>query len=96
MTNKTYSCTLTQWHKVTGRLTKEFSALTKAAKAGLAETTVTEYLGEAQETRLIDLRHNCLKQIDSALVVQDANCPHPPNAKRRQRKSGRVSDISEL
>ena len=72
MTNKTYSCTLTRWHKVTERLTKEFSALTKAAKSGLAETTVTEYLGEAQETRLIDLRDNCLKQIDSALAVQDA------------------------
>lgn len=72
MPNKTYSCTLTRWHKVTERLTKEFSALTKAAKAGLAETTVTEYLGEAQETRLIDLRDNCLKQIDSALAVQDA------------------------
>lgn len=38
MTNKIYSCTLTRWHKVTERLTKEFSALTKAAKAGLAET----------------------------------------------------------
>jgi hypothetical protein len=72
MTNKTYSCTLTRWHKVTERLTKEFSALTKAAKSGLAETTVTEYLGEAQETRLIDLRDNCLKQIASALAVQDA------------------------
>jgi len=72
MTNKTYSCTLTRWHKVTERLTKEFSALTKSAKSGLAETTVTEYLGEAQETRLIDLRDNCLKQIDSALAVQDA------------------------
>jgi len=72
MTNRTYSCTLTRWHKVTERLTKEFSALTKAAKSGLAETTVTEYLGEAQETRLIDLRENCLKQIDSALAVQDA------------------------
>jgi hypothetical protein len=72
MTNRTYSCTLTRWHKVTERLTKEFSALTKAAKSGLAETTVTEYLGEAQETRLIDLRDNCLKQIDSALAVQDA------------------------
>ena len=46
--------------------------MTKSAKSGLAETTVTEYLGEAQETRLIDLRDNCLKQIDSALAVQDA------------------------
>jgi len=72
MTKKTYACTLTRWHKVAERLTKEFSALTKAAKSGLAETTVTEYLGEAQETRLIDLRDNCLKQIDSALAVQDA------------------------
>lgn len=72
MTNRTYSCTLTRWHKVTERLTKEFSALTKAAKSGLAETTVTEYLGEAQETRLIDLRESCLKQIDSALAVQES------------------------
>ncbi len=72
MTNKTYACTLTRWHKVAERLTKEFSALTKAAKSGLAETTVTEYLGEAQEARLIDLRDNCLKQIDSALAVQES------------------------
>lgn len=72
MTSKTYSCTLTRWHKVTERLTKEYSALTKAAKSGLADTTVTEYLGEAQEARLIDLRDNCLKQIDNALAVQDA------------------------
>ncbi|MBV5322790.1 MAG: hypothetical protein JZU60_03015 [Ilumatobacteraceae bacterium] len=71
MTKKTYSCTLTRWHKVTERLTKEYSALTKAAKSGLAETTVTEYLGEAQEARLIELRDTCLKQIDNALAVQE-------------------------
>jgi hypothetical protein len=67
-----YSGTLTRWHKVAERLSKEYSALSKSAKAGLSETTVSEYLGEMQESRLLQFRDQCLQQLQRALEIQDA------------------------
>ena len=72
MTTKTYSCTLTRWHKVTERLTKESGAFLKSAKAGLTETTITEYLGDSQEARLTQLRDQCLLQMQRGLEIQYA------------------------
>lgn len=71
MTTKTISRTLIRWHKVTERLNKEYSDLSKAAKAGLMNTTVTEYLGEVQEARLLQHRDKCLAQFERALAIQD-------------------------
>lgn len=71
MTTQSYTYTLTRWHKVAERLTKEFNELSKSAKNGLTNTFVTEYLGEQQEKRLTQLRDNCLTQLDRALLIQD-------------------------
>jgi len=71
MTTKTYSCTLTRWHKVTERLTKESGAFLKSAKTGLTETTITEYLGDSQEARLTQLRDQCLLQMQRGLEIQN-------------------------
>ncbi len=72
MTTKTYTCTLTRWHKVSERLAKEYTQLTKAVKKGLTETTVPEYLGEAQEARLIEQRTTCLGNLERAFEIQDS------------------------
>jgi peptidyl-tRNA hydrolase len=71
MTMQTYTGTLTRWHKVTERLTKEFNELTKSARQGLTETSVTEYLGESQEIRLAQYRDDCLAKLERALLIQD-------------------------
>jgi hypothetical protein len=68
---KTYTCTLTRWHKVVERLNKEYNQLCKSAKTGLTATSVTEYLGEAQEQRLIALRTQSLGQIESLFEIQE-------------------------
>lgn len=68
---KTYTCTLTRWHKVMERLNKEYNQLCKSAKSGLTATSVTEYLGEAQEQRLIALRAQSLSQIESLFEIQE-------------------------
>jgi len=72
MTQQTYTCTLTRWHKVAERLTREFTDLSKSAKAGLTEMTVSEYLGESQISRLSGFRDECLEKLESALRIQDA------------------------
>ena len=68
---KTYTCTLTRWHKVVERLNKEYNQLCKSAKTVLTATSVTEYLGEAQEQRLIALRAQSLSQIEILFEIQD-------------------------
>lgn len=71
MTTKAYTCTLTRWHKVAERLSKEYNDLSKAARQGLTETTVSEYLGETQERRLEQFRDDCLVQLDRAMSIQE-------------------------
>jgi uncharacterized protein YukE len=71
MTTKTFTCTLTRWHKVAERLNKEYSDLSKAIKSGLMETSITEYLGETHEARLVLFRDQCLQQLQRALSIQD-------------------------
>lgn len=71
MTMQTYTGTFTRWHKVAERLTKDFNELTKSARQGLTETSVTEYLGETQETRLALYRDDCLDKLERALLIQD-------------------------
>lgn len=71
MTTKSYTCTLTRWHKVAERLSKEYNDLSKTARQGLTETTVSEYLGETQEQRLEQFRDDCLVQLDRAMSIQE-------------------------
>jgi hypothetical protein len=68
---KCYTCTLTRWHKVVERLNKEYNQLCKSAKSVLTATSVTEYLGEAQEQRLIAQRAQSLSQIESLFEIQE-------------------------
>lgn len=71
MTVRRYTCTLNRWHKVVERLNKEFSSLSNAAKQGLTDVTVSEYLGQQQIERLSQYRTQCLDQLERALEVQD-------------------------
>jgi hypothetical protein len=72
MTNtKMFTCTLTRWHKVVERLNKEYNQLCKSAKTALTATCVSEYLGEAQEQRLIALRAQSLSQLESLFEIQE-------------------------
>jgi len=71
MTVRSYTCTLNRWHKVVERLNKQFSSLSSAAKQGLADVTVTEYLGQQQTERLSQYCTQCLDQLERALEVQD-------------------------
>jgi len=71
MTTQSFTCTLTRWHKVTERLTKEYNQLCKAVKAALSATSVTEYLGVTQEERLVELRSQALAQMNRAFEFQD-------------------------
>jgi hypothetical protein len=71
-TTNYYACSLTRWHKVTERLNKEYIQLCKAAKTGLTATSVTEYLGEAQEVSLRAVSTNSLAQLERAFAIQDA------------------------
>jgi hypothetical protein len=71
MSIENYTCTLNRWHKVSERLSKEFSSLSKTAKEGLTTTSVSEYLGQQQIERLEQFRASCLEQLDKALQIQD-------------------------
>lgn len=71
MTNKTYTCTLTRWHKVAERLGKEYNELSKAARQVLTKTVVNEYLGEHQERRLEQFRDDSLEKLERAMQIQE-------------------------
>ena len=50
--NKSYTLSLSRWHKVAERLAKNYSDLTNSAKNILTNTQVSGYLGDGQVARL--------------------------------------------
>ena len=50
--NKTYTLSLTRWHKIAERLTKSFSEMAVALKEGFCNTRVCGYAGQEQIRRL--------------------------------------------
>jgi hypothetical protein len=69
---KTYTLSLTRWHKVAERLTRAYTQLTEAAQTVLTGTKVTGYLGTTQVERLRGQAAEHLEGLRHAFRLQDA------------------------
>lgn len=69
---KSYTLSLSRWHKVAERLAKTYTELTTDAKTALTQTQVTGYFGEAQVARLREESKQARKNIRDAFAIQDS------------------------
>lgn len=69
---KTYTLSLSRWHKVAERLARSFTELTVAAKNAFNNTQINGYLGDAQIARLRDLASQHVGKLRHAFELQDA------------------------
>jgi hypothetical protein len=69
---KSYSLSLSRWHKVAERLARNYAELTQAVRNVLTNTQVSGFLGEAQVERLQNLALQQVANLDRAFQVQDA------------------------
>lgn len=69
---KTYTVSLTRWHKVAERLARAYGELTESARVALVDTKVTGYLGETQVQRLQEQTAEQLEALRRAFRLQDA------------------------
>lgn len=70
--SKTYTMSLSRWHKVAERLARSYAELTQAARNALTNTQVGGFLGEAQVDRLQALAGQQMSNLNRAFEVQDA------------------------
>lgn len=70
--NKSYTLSLSRWHKVAERLAKTYTEMTTDAKNILTQTQVTGYFGEAQVSRLREQSRQALSSIKDAFLLQDS------------------------
>ena len=70
--NSSYTLTLTRWHKVAERLSREYTEAVYAVKQTLTQTRVSTYLGQDQEVSLQLESHNAEERLQRAFRVQDA------------------------
>ena len=69
---KTCTCTLTRWHKVAERLSREYTESVYAAKQTLSNTRVSSYLGVEQQEALHLAAQDAKERLERAFRVQDA------------------------
>jgi len=69
---KTCTCTLTRWHKVAERLSREYTESVYAAKQTLSNTKVSSYLGAEQQEALHLAAKDAKERLERAFRVQDA------------------------
>jgi len=69
---KTYTLSLSRWHKVAERLTREYTETVHKAKQVLTQTRVSAYLGESQEQTLRDAASNWTERMAHAFRLQDS------------------------
>jgi len=69
---KTCTCTLTRWHKVAERLSREYTESVYAAKQILSNTRVSSYLGVEQQEALRLAAQDAKERLERAFRVQDA------------------------
>ena len=69
---KTCTLTLTRWHKVAERLSREYTESVYAAKQTLSNTKVSSYLGAEQQEALHLAAQEAKARLDRAFRVQDA------------------------
>ena len=69
--NKTYTMTLSRWHKVAERLAREYTESAYKAKQALTQTRVSAYVGAGQEQILRDEAGISRGRLDRAFRLQD-------------------------
>jgi hypothetical protein len=70
--SKTCTLTLTRWHKVAERLSREYTESVYAAKQTLMNTKVSSYLGAEQKDALHCAAQDANERLARAFRVQDA------------------------
>jgi hypothetical protein len=70
--SKTCTLTLTRWHKVAERLSREYTESVYAAKQTLSNTKVSSYLGAEQQDALRSATQDATERLSRAFRVQDA------------------------
>jgi len=70
--SKTCTLTLTRWHKVAERLSREYNESVYAAKQTLSNTKVSSYLGAEQQNALRTAAQDATARLARAFRVQDA------------------------
>lgn len=66
-----YTSTLSRWHKVAERLSREYTETVFSSRVTLNQFKVSAYLGESQEQFLRDQATHSLAALDRAFAVQD-------------------------
>ena len=69
---KTYTLSLSRWHKVAERLAREYTETVHKSKQVLTQTRVSAYLGESQEQTLRDAASNWNERMAHAFRLQDS------------------------
>lgn len=70
--SKTCILSLTRWHKVAERLSREYTESVYAVKLTLTQTRVTSFLGEEQQEALHAAAKAASQRLERAFRVQDA------------------------
>ncbi len=70
--NKKHTMTLSRWHKVAERLSREHNEAVNKAKKVLTDTKVAAYVGESQEQLLRDEAADSMERLERAFRFQDA------------------------
>ena len=70
--SKTCTLTLTRWHKVAERLSREYTESVYAVKQTLNNTKVSSYLGAEQQEALRSATQDATERLARAFRVQDA------------------------
>lgn len=66
-----YTASLSRWHKVAERLSREYTEAVFSSRNTLNQFKVSAYLGESQEQFLSDQATQSLAQLERAFSVQD-------------------------
>ena len=69
---KSYTLSLSRWHKVAERLARSYAELTQLAKNTFNNTQISEYLGDAQVSRVRDLSAQQVASLHRAVQLKDA------------------------
>jgi hypothetical protein len=69
--NKTHTLTLSRWHKVAERLSRDYTETVFKAKQALTQTRVSAYVGESQEVALREQASDWSARLERAFRLQD-------------------------
>jgi len=70
--NKTYTLSLSRWHKVAERLSRDYTETVFAVREGFNNTRISAHLGESQETFLQSRSAEYENALERAFRLQDA------------------------